>query len=160
MRNGFTGVVNTLNLMTQSDGMKVTSARDWRVNGTTRYSFRHGWLKSAFIGSSVRWQSANVVGYRLQSIPNAFPFPGVADTIRTSDVTQPIFGKPLTSIDAFFGYATKLLRGKVRWRVQLNIRNLFDDDTAILQQVYSDGSSRQIGIPDPRLFILTNTFSF
>ena len=44
--------------------------------------------------------------------------------------------------------------------MQLNIRNLLNDDGIIAQTAYSDGSRRLFTVPNPRQFILTTTFGF
>ncbi|MDO8542158.1 MAG: hypothetical protein Q7S40_17100 [Opitutaceae bacterium] len=160
VKDKFQPLVNALNLMQASDGTKVESAREWRVRATTRYSFREGWLKNAFLGASYLWSSANVVGYRQSVVSNAYPNLGIGGTISVSDITRPYEGNPLTAIDAFAGYSRRLLRGKIGWRGQLNVRNLLDKRDPLIRDVFSDGSVRQFNLPQPRLFILTNTFSY
>lgn len=156
----FREIVDDLNLMLQTEGAKVESGREWRINGTTRYTFRNGWLKGSFIGANGSYRSRNVVGYRYSMVPNQFPFPGLGDTIEAPDINQPVYGSPLVTIDGMAGYSRKLFRGKVTWRVQLNVRNLLNTRDIIEQSVYSDGTLRQFDIMAPRLFILTNTFTF
>lgn len=160
VRTRFQELVNQINLMQSSDGKKVESAREWRIRATTRYTFRRGWLKNAFVGGTYLWSSPNVIGYRNAEFPNQFPFPGVGDRVRLSDINLPFRGNAITAVDGFAGYSRKLWRGKVAWRVQLNIRNLLDDDSPLVRQAYSDGVPRQWSLPGPRLFILTNTFGF
>ena len=156
----FQSVVSALNQMQKSDGTKVESAREWRLRATTRYSFREGWLKNTFVGASYIWSSENVVGFRQITVPNDFPSLGIGGTVPVADIANPYQGNPLTALDGFAGYSRRLFRGKVGWRVQLNVRNLLEDDTLLIRDVYSDGSPRQINVPKPRLFILTNTFSY
>jgi outer membrane receptor protein involved in Fe transport len=76
------------------------------------------------------------------------------------DRSQPVTSPATTAIDAFIGYNRKFFDGKIRWSVQLNVRNLLDDDALTLQRPYSDGSPRVFAIQQPRSFILTNTFRF
>jgi outer membrane receptor protein involved in Fe transport len=156
----YQSVVSALNQMQKSDGTKVESAREWRVRATTRYSFREGWLRNTFVGASYIWSSENVVGFRQITVPNDYPELGIGGTVQVADINHPYQGNPTTALDGFAGYSCKLLRGKIGWRVQLNVRNLFDDDSLLIRDVYSDGSPRQINVAKPRLFILTNTFSY
>lgn len=160
VRDLYSSLSNTLTLMQATDGRRVESAREWRVNVVTRYSFRGGWLKNVFVGGTGQWRSANVVGYRTHGIPNGFPFPGLGGTVIASDIEQPMSGDPIITLDAFAGYSRKIFRDRIDWRVQLNIRNLLGDRSRIVQQVYSNGDVRQFNLPKPRQFILTNTFSF
>jgi hypothetical protein len=146
--------------MQQADGQKVESGREWRVRATTRYSFREGWLKSVSVGGSYLWSSPNVVGYWRSEFPNAFPELGGAATIMAADINKPIRGNVQSSLDVFAGYGRKLYKGRIGWRVQLNVRNTLDDDTLLIRQVLSDGSPVQFTLPKPRLFILTNTFTY
>lgn len=156
----FATLVNNINLMQQADGQKVEAGREWRVRATTRYSFREGWLKSVFIGGSYLWSSPNVVGYKNSQFPNAFPELGGAATILAPDITKPVRGNVQSSLDVFAGYGRKLYKGKIGWRVQLNVRNALDDDTLLVRQILSDGTPLQFNVPKPRLFILTNTFTY
>lgn len=160
VRGKFTDMVDDLNQMEQVDGSSVDSGRSWRLNATTRYSFSRGWLRRAFIGGTYQWRSRSVIGYEYRPVKNTFPFPGLGDTIPASDVTRPVFGRAVTTIDAFFGYNAKLPGDKLVMRVQLNVRNLFDDDGIIAQSSYSDGSRRFFTVPNPRQFILTTTLGF
>jgi hypothetical protein len=156
----FQQVVSALHQMQKSDGTKVESAREWRVRATTRYSFREGWLRNVFVGVSYIWSSENVVGFRQVTAPNDYPALGIGGTVSVPDITNPYSGNPLTALDGFAGYSRRLNRGKFGWRVQLNVRNLWNDDARVIRDVYSDGSPRQINVAKPRQFILTNTFSY
>lgn len=58
------------------------------------------------------------------------------------------------------GYSRRL-NNRVNWRIQLNIRNLFDDRDPVAQRAnLGEGFVTRYAIPDPRTFILTNTFTF
>jgi iron complex outermembrane recepter protein len=156
----FPNLVNSINLMQQADGQKVESGREWRVRATTRYSFREGWLKSVSVGGSYLWSSPNVVGYQRSEFPNSFPELGGAAVIMASDINKPIRGNVQSALDLFAGYGRKLYKGRIGWRLQLNVRNALDDDTLLIRQVLSDGTPLQFNLPKPRLFILTNTFTY
>jgi hypothetical protein len=153
-------MVDDLNQMEQVDGSSVDSGRSWRVNATTRYSFERGWLRGAFVGTIYQWRSRSVIGYEYREVKNTFPFPGLGDTIAASDVSRPVFGRAVTTIDAFLGYALRVSKNLPAIKVQLNVRNLLDDHGIIAQSAYSDGSLRLFTIPNPRKYILTTTFGF
>ena len=60
----------------------------------------------------------------------------------------------------FLGYSRRLGK-RVNWRVQLNIRNALDDQDPLTQRAnISAGFVTVYAVPEPRSFILTNTFSF
>lgn len=49
---------------------------------------------------------------------------------------------------------------KLDWSIQLNVRNLFNDDDFVPLSVYFDGTPTSYARHDPRTVILTNTFKF
>ena len=159
IRDIFRGVLNDLNLMKQADGRATEQARNTRVNLVTRYAFNEGRLRGSFIGTGYRWRSRSVVGYKTQTLANEFPFAGIPDQIAVPDINSPIYGRSTSDTEFFFGYSGQLGR-KVKWRAQLNIRNLFDEGGIIAQRANASGATTVFTLPEPRSFILTNTFSF
>ena len=156
----YLGIIQTLNQMNQADGQKVEQGREWRFNLVTRYSFTEGALKGLFVGGGVRWRSAPVLGYSLELVDNEFPFAGAPAQLLVPALDSPIWGESLFETDGFVGYTCKLSE-KVKWRVQLNINNLFDDQDPVAQRANLDqGFVSRYYVPRPRSFILTNTFSF
>ena len=156
----YLGIVEILNQMKQADGQKVESGRDWRINLVTRYAFSEGKLRGAFVGGAYRWRSKQTIGYLASLEDNAFPFQGAPAQVRVPALDSPVFGKPLNETDAFVGYQRRLGR-QLSWRVQLNVRNLFNQRDATGNFANTDtGAIGIYNVPDPRLFILTNTFIF
>lgn len=149
-----------INTMQQADGSATEQSRKYRINLTNRYSFTEGWLKGFHVGGVFEWRSKAALGYQIQSLPNAFPFPGLGATVNVPDLSKPLYDGPVTSLDAFTGYTHKLFHDRVKWSVQLNIRNVLDSDKRIIQQLLSTGAVAKFTIQEPRSFILTNTFSF
>ncbi len=152
-------LISDINLIQQADGRTTEQARGKRVNLVTRYSFENGALKGAFVGAGYRWRARSVVGYKSQVVQNDFPFAGIPDQISVPDIDLPVYGRPINETELFFGYTRKFGR-KLVWRGQLNIRNVFDDDGIIPQRSSSTGAVTVYTIPEPRTFVLTNTFSF
>jgi hypothetical protein len=151
-------IIQTLNLMRQSDGQATEQARGWRANLVSRYSFSEGRMKGFFIGGGYRWRSKAVIGYRAISVPNDFDFPGVPAEIVVPSVNAPVYGDPFTDVEAFTGYSRRFKWGT--WKVQFNIRNLFDDDDIIPQRANTSGDVTIATIPQPRTFILSTTFTY
>lgn len=153
-------IIQTLNQMKQADGQRVENGRDWRVNLVTRYAFNEGRLRGGFVGAGYRFRSPQVLGYRAALVPNEFPLPGSPAEVLAPARNAPIEGDVLSETDLFLGYSRKLGR-RVTWRLQLNVRNILDDQDPLEQRAnIAEGFTTVYAVPEPRSFILTNTFSF
>ncbi|MBE2215693.1 MAG: TonB-dependent receptor plug domain-containing protein [Opitutaceae bacterium] len=133
------------------EGTNVPELREWRVNAISTYDFSTGWLKGAYVGGGARYQSSNVIGYR----------PVVGETINdiTFDMANPYEGDSETDFDLWMGYSMKL-SDKIRWNIQLNIRNLTAGNELIPITTQPDGTPATYRIRPPRVWTLTNTFNF
>ncbi len=150
------------NYIRLAEGRLNNNIRKYRFTGTTRYAFSRGKLKGLFVGGNYTWRSPAAVGYPvITSSTNEFPLPGVSSSdVSVSDVNRPYWGGALTSLDGFLGYSRRVMQGKVMWRAQLNIRNLLDRDTLLVQRVSTDGVGVNFTPQEPRSVIFTNSFSF
>lgn len=129
----------------------VPELRPWTVNFIADYTFQEGnRLKGFNIGGGYRWQDRSIVG---------FPVTQDATGVYSYDVAHPYKGSTEGSTDAWIGYNRKIYRG-VKWRIQLNVRNAFADDHLSRVTVQPDGSPAAYRIPEPRTFMLTNSFEF
>ncbi|MBK1879118.1 TonB-dependent receptor [Pelagicoccus mobilis] len=124
--------------------------REWRFNAVTRYGFKDGRLKGLNIGGAVRWGDDPILGYA--------PIE-TEDGSLSYDLDNPYMGPDDTQIDFFTNYTKKLKNG-TRWKMQLNIRNLFADDKLIPLSVQPDGTPAGFRIPSDRTWSITNTFDF
>lgn len=70
-------------------------------------------------------------------------------------VVEILFPKP-----AWIGYTRKLWNKRVLWNLQLNIRDLFDEDDLVPVIAQPDGSVASWVAPQGRLFTLRSTLSF
>lgn len=126
----------------------VSELRPWRYNIVSNYSFTEGgMLKGSNVGLSYRWQDKQVTGYRLNAKKDGY------------DVSNPYFGPSTTAVDMWVGYGRNLQRG-IKWRVQLNVRDVFATKKLIPVTVQADGTPGAYRIPEPRVLTLTNTFEF
>jgi hypothetical protein len=156
----YLAIIQTLNQMKQADGQRVENGRDWRVNFVTRYGFTEGVLRGAFVGTGYRWRSPQVLGYLASQVQNEFPLPGSPSQILVPSRSAPIEGSVMAETELFFGYSRRIGK-RVNWRAQLNIRNVFDHQDRMSQRAnISAGFVSVYAVPEPRSFILTNTFSF
>jgi hypothetical protein len=157
--------INSWNFIKQQEGHSVAQMSRDRLNATARYGSSRGWIKGSFVGGSWRYRSAAVIGYgskvaKGSELAYTQGFIGPNDTLVVSDLSKPISGRALNEFDGFLGYSRRIMQNKIGWRVQLNIRNLFDDVDRRGQGTTSNGDIAVFTIPEKRTFILTNTFSF
>jgi hypothetical protein len=106
-------------------GTGVSEERPWRFNIISNYEFQTGVLKNVNLGVSYRWQDKEVVGY---------PFAN-----GTFETNHPYLSPVVDTWDGWVGYQRKLTN-KIKWRIQLNVRNLFYSATLIPITVQPDGS--------------------
>ncbi len=130
--------------------------RIWRANLFTSYRMTEGRLKGLTVGGGVRWFDKPVTtGYYQRVFPNG----SMGD-----DVTRPIPGEAQTFVDLLLGYGgrTKFLGGRpIGWRVQLNVRNLLDNnDIEPIRANNVTGAWLHWGRVEPRQIIGTTTFMF
>lgn len=128
--------------------------REWRGSVFTNYRVREGSLKGLNVGGGLRWLDRTMIG--LQQRP--FPGGGTGD-----DVTKPIYGPSQLFVDVLLGYAgrPRMVAGhKFGWRVQLNVRNLLDDDDLEPIRASLDGGVLDWGRTPPRQIVLNTTFTF
>ncbi len=146
-------LLNDFNKTLQQDGAIVTELREWRWNAVTNYTFaRDSRLRGWRIGGAVRWQDRVGIGFPVMQDP------ATGDT--RIDVNNPYMGPTDLKLDSWIGYTRKLFGDKITWRVQLNVRNLLDEDDLVPVAAQPDGSIAAWRIPSPRTFSLRSTFEF
>ena len=125
--------------------------REWRWNAITNYTFTEGRLKALSVGGALRWQDKGGIGF-LGKPPEA---DGV---IRELDGSKPVYDKARLAVDLSAAYRLRFVRDRVRVRVQLNVRNVFENGGLQPVGVNPDGVPFAYRIVDPRQFILSTTF--
>ncbi len=141
-----------LQAILDQDGGVVDEQREWRANVIANWTFANDSKFSGFnVGGALRWQDKAAIG-------NPFTFNDDGQLI--TDVNNPFFGPDETNFDAWVGYKRKILDGKVDWKIQLNIRNLFADDDPIPVTIDAYGNPAQLRLPALQYWYVTNTFSF
>ncbi len=129
----------------------VQELRKWRFNFVTNYEFTRGPLKGFSIGGAARWQDRVAIGYGVKK-NDAGQW--------VSDVNQPYYGSDELDVDLWLKYTRRLLRDKVRWTVQLNVRDLLGNDDLIAVTAQPNGTTASFRIPQPQQWTVTNTFAF
>jgi len=128
--------------------------REWRGSLFTNYRFSEGALKGLNLGGGVRWLDQTMLGFEQR----AFPGGTTGD-----DVTKPIFGPAQFALDLLLGYGgkTTILGGrKLGWRVQLNVRNVLDNDDLEPIRTNLGGGVLDWARGTPRQIVLNTTFTF
>ena len=128
--------------------------REWRGSLFTNYRFGEGSLEGLNLGGGVRWLDQTMLGFQQRVFPGG---------TTGDDVTKPIFGPAQFALDLLLGYGgkTTVLGGqKLGWRVQLNIRNVLDDDDLEPVRTNLGGGVLDWARGTPRQIVLNTTFTF
>jgi iron complex outermembrane recepter protein len=159
MQEFYTNVVlGQLEVAKQRNDKPVDTSRKYRLNLLVSYRFQDGVLQGARAGGSLRWRSKPMLGFPLVEIVNpdgGFPIPGL-------DFDNPYYGDDELDVDLFAAYSGRKFFGtKMRYRVQLNARNLLTGENA-----YRTGRVNAWGEPvftiirTPRYYSLTLDLNF
>lgn len=133
------------------DGAPRPELRKWRFNAVTNYTFRGGMLNGIRLGGAYRWQDKSAVGFPVRILANGSAI---------ADVSKPYFGAAETNVDAWIGYSRGLWKNKIRWSVQLNVRNIGLSNRLVTVSVQPDGTPDSPRIVTPQSWQLTNSFEF
>ena len=139
-----------------TEGVASAEQRKWRANLVTNYTFARGSpfgekLRGWGIGGAVRWQDKLGLGY---------PTGRLADGTGTIDLAHPYYAPAETNVDAWLSYQRKIWSGRIDWKVQLNVRNLYGSSDLIPIGVQPWGEISTVRLAPERRWYLTNSFSF
>jgi hypothetical protein len=138
-------------LLKLQQGAAAAELRKWRYNVTSNYSFRRGLLKGTGVGASYRWQDKVVIGY---------PTIAGAGGLGSFDLSKPYYGPSEDGLDMWINYERKITK-KLNWKIQLNVRNVFDKEGLIPITVQPDGQTwAGMRIKPVQEWFVTNTLSF
>jgi outer membrane receptor protein involved in Fe transport len=143
-------VVTPLNAELTNEGTASLEQRKWRANLVASYDFRER-LKGWGVGAGARWQSGVATGY-----VNVVD----ADGIVKPDLARPFVSGPELNGDFWISYRFTLWNGRLRWKTQLNLRNLVGSRDPITVRTNPDGVPAIVRAPPERLGFLTNTIQF
>jgi outer membrane receptor protein involved in Fe transport len=133
------------------DGGVAQEQRRWRFNALTNYTFRGGKLNNVRIGAAYRWQDKAAIGFPVILSPD-----GVNGIL---DVKHPYYGEAESNVDAWIGYSRKLGE-KIKWNVQLNVKNIGVGNRLIAVSTQPDGTIDTPRIATPQTWLLTTSFEF
>ena len=122
------------------EGVTLLGNRKHKANFFTRYTFNEGVLNGLFIGGGYRYQSkmpTNFVGEEL------------------------MYNDSRGEADLLVGYRIPRMRFLPNGaRVQLNIRNLFDDTDPHITRFAAPGVPARAALVEPRTWRITTSFDF
>ena len=139
-----------------TEGSASAEQRKWRANLITNYTFGHGGflgdrLKGWSVGGAVRWQDKLGIGYPTTRNPDASV---------NLDLAHPFYAPAETNVDAWVGYERAICNNRIKWKVQLNARNIIADESVIAIGVQPWGGASTVRLPPEKRWYLTNTFTF
>ena len=129
-------------------------ASNWSLNLIQTYEFaREGFLRGFSIGGSMNARGEAISGF---AVDRAFVL----------DPTLPYYAPAWANFGAWLTYKRKLFSNRIDWRLQLNVRNLLDENTAypLIKVDSRDGrhtpSTVVYNLKEPRTYQFTSTFKF
>ena len=144
-----------LALIIATQGKQRPQTREWRYNILTNYKLAgitdNRWLKNLDVGGAFRWEDKANIGYY-----GAAPDPD--GVVRNYDANRPIWDTTRYYIDLSAGYNLRLYSGKVRCRLQVNVKNIFEGGRLQAVAMNPDGTPYAFRIVDPRQFLFSATF--
>jgi len=145
---------SNLQQMLNYSGRINPPSSEWTANLNVSYSFDRASAFNGFtVGGGVRWRGKPLMGYWTNADGSL-------------DLSRAFYATDNYNFDFFARYRRKLTN-KITWSVQFNIRNVANDlgyngVRAINATTAPDSPIiiTRYALKDPRLFILSNTFSF
>jgi len=128
-------------------------ASRWTLNLIQTYEFAPGPLGGFSLGGSMNARGPAISGFAV-------------DARNVLDPTQPYYAPEYATFGAWVAYRRKILRQRVDWRLQVNVRNVFDRYTVypLVTVDRRDGRhTPEVAIytlREPRTFQFTSSFRF
>ncbi|WP_309028336.1 hypothetical protein [Pelagicoccus enzymogenes] len=149
-------LVDVKGRISQLNGRPNPNVRKWRVNYSTSYQFQDGRFKNFRVGGSVRYRDKGVVGYgRTKFVDEAS-----GNEIDVLDISNPYYNDSEVFVDGMVSYSGSFNDDKLRYRIQLNVRNLFDNSDLYVTDVSTSGRELVWATFEPRTYTLTTSFDF
>lgn len=134
------------------DGRSNPNVRSARANLIANYRFNEGRLKGLSIGGAFRYRGAPIIGYGVTTS---------ATGTRILDLDTTYTGKAERFVDFMAGHGGKLkVFGGMNYRLQLNIRNLFNENDPVPVNALTTGAISRIATVDSRLTAITFAVDF
>ncbi len=148
-------LLNSLNSSLAREGAVVNELREWRYNVISNYVFAEdSALKGFNVGGSFSHETEKAIGYPL--IDRNFD----GEVLRVPDLDNPYTDDGLSTFNFWVGYNRPIFDGKVNWRLQLNVYNLFSDGEVLTAQAQPNGDPQSVYWREGRTWRLKSTFEF
>lgn len=153
--------LNTLSLREDLEGQPEINSPLWTAKFIAKYRFQDGLLKGHEAGLNYSWKGKQKSQYfKLDN--------GTAGG--ESDLDRPFYTDDWQTTNIFWNYSKKIKIAErdVKWKIQFNVNNVFNEDTTLERNfyntIYGDEDSPVIATSlrssPGRVASLTNTFSF
>lgn len=156
-------VLNPLNTVLLADGGPAQELRKWRANAVVAYDFTSGVFRGVGAGVGVRWQDRVAIGYPVVTYEaDGATSDGLAEDsdFRGYDVKNPFLGDDELDWDLWVSYSRRILKDRINWKLQLNVRNVFSGDRLIPIAANPNGQVAVSRIGAPMEWTLSSSFSF
>jgi outer membrane receptor protein involved in Fe transport len=144
-------LLSPMALLTELNGLPRPQVREWRSRTIATYRFTEGKMKGLMVGGSMRWEDESALGFKGTIDENG---------VLIRHIDQPVLGAANDYYDFWTSYSGKLNDGKLSYRVQLNVSNLFEDGRLQPLRVNPDGNTSTFRIVEPRQVYITTTLDF
>jgi hypothetical protein len=156
-------VLNPLNTVLLADGGPAQELRKWRANAVVAYDFASGVFRGVGAGVGARWQDRVAIGYPVVTYEgDGSASDGIEEDsdFRGYDVKNPFLGDDELDWDLWVSYSRRILKDRINWKLQLNVRNVFSGDRLIPIAANPNGQVAASRIGAPMKWTLSSTFSF
>lgn len=136
-------------------GLVAPNQRKYHASFLTNYMFDNDVLRGWSLGGSERWESKAAVGFLGKAADPTQP-----NLINASDPNKPVYDNGNFYTDLWIAYTHKIFSDRVNMKLQLNIRNAFENGGLQPIAINWDGSPWAYRIVDPRVFEFTASFDF
>jgi hypothetical protein len=143
--------IQHLQYVQSAEGRSSDLIRKWRANLVGRYDFAGGWLKHFSVGTAARLRDRAVVGYGVK--------PASDGVTQLYDLDRKYYSAATVTFDGWLTYRgqTRAAGKPLRYRLQLNARNLLDDDDPQVQSRNVNGLPSRLLFRDGRTFIFSTS---
>lgn len=156
-------ILNPLNTVLLADGGPAQELRKWRANAVVAYDFTDGALRGVGAGVGARWQDKVAIGYPVATYEaDGSASDNIAEDsdFRGYDLKNPFHGDTELNWDFWISYSRPILKDRVNWKLQLNVRNAFSGDRLIPIAANPTGKIAASRIGAPTEWTVASTFSF
>jgi outer membrane receptor protein involved in Fe transport len=143
-------VAGNLRIMRSNLGKPRTQVKEWTWNSIATYRFTTGRLNGLNVSSVIRWADKSSIGFHGIRDPDG--------VYRQLDPNRPVYDPSRASYDFMANYNLRMFSGKVRTRVQVNVRDAFANRGLRATSFNPEGYPATFRILDGRQIILTTTF--